>query len=172
MKEGRCHPRNTRIYMRNEFRISTSTWLAFFGLGFLIGLFIVRRRNRQAARRYLGPVPPIIPREMPAPPPILRGRRPAVMPGPPHQAAQPSNAGFCPPHHHGPPHELGAARLPYRYSIGRRYDHCLEKVRTLMAGISVRPISLPRDGTNDQHTSSCQKTAGATPPSRPRLRTG
>jgi LPXTG-motif cell wall-anchored protein len=53
--------------MRNHFRISTSTWLTFFGLGFLIGLFIVRRRNRQAARQYMGPVPPIIPPPLPLP---------------------------------------------------------------------------------------------------------
>jgi hypothetical protein len=66
--------------MRNQFRISTSTWLTFFSLGFLIGLFIVRRRNRQAARQYMGPVPPIIPKAVPAPPPIPRAMRPAVTP--------------------------------------------------------------------------------------------
>ena len=47
--------------MRNQFRISISTWLTFFSLGFLIGLFILRRRNRQAGRQYTGPVPPSIP---------------------------------------------------------------------------------------------------------------
>jgi len=80
MQQGGYHPRYTKINMRNQFRISTSTWLTFFGLGGLIGLFIVRRRNRQAARPYVGPVPPVISRPVPAPPPIPRAVRPVVTP--------------------------------------------------------------------------------------------
>ncbi|MEI6394490.1 MAG: hypothetical protein WCT12_25710 [Verrucomicrobiota bacterium] len=58
--------------MRNQFRISTSTWLTFFSLGFLIGLFIFRRGYRQFAWQYTGPVPPIIPPPLPLRPPLPR----------------------------------------------------------------------------------------------------
>jgi LPXTG-motif cell wall-anchored protein len=70
MQESRCHPEI--ITMKNEFHVSTSTWLTFFGVGFLIGLLFFRRRRSHVAGQYRGPVPPIIPRAVPAPPLLPR----------------------------------------------------------------------------------------------------
>ena len=66
--------------MRNQFHISASTWLTFFSLGFLIGLFIFCRGYRQFAWQYTGPVPPIIPMAVPVPPALPRAIRPAATP--------------------------------------------------------------------------------------------
>jgi len=44
MPLGRCHPEKKEPKMRNQFRLSTSTWLTFFSLGCLLGWLFLRNR--------------------------------------------------------------------------------------------------------------------------------